>query len=642
MATLVRRAFHSRGALGDAAAKAICIEGCRRGGGHSCVAVAAYVKPLSFLPLPSRQANTTILRVRRCQPFLSHHLCGRVRQQCASICDMAIAERATQVPDSEDELFTSSPEVLPDGTIGQLDGTAEERPRDASSRAGGLDPLEETAAEHTANPRGDEQTTASADVRSPDSVARANQQYPNKLQVSHQHASSLTDTCDSSNQLSSVPTNSSSLHVFNGQKHTAETEPASRGDGKEPIIPDEESVLSPVVETANAASSRSGPNHQPPTTDGKLLNHSEHPIDSAYSEIAPPRNNSLDPPDTKDRDCSCPPSFSPTGLASSSNGHALRRSTTTDGASLTKQKIQYEVRKDTRPPEVSSSIPQDSIQSTVATVKDPTISLRKIVMEHPDRNSSMVTFKTPSTFEQQHVESTKKHDAEHSQFAVSADLAASLDSANEPAVQHESHISEAAHHGNVNVSSPEANALSLEAASVALQGLNEAQVDATIKVQDQDGGTVTGVGKETDAFPVSESVSKGAVKEPTADSVIQTPSSASSIAEDPQLTTVKTAQEITLAELKAKRAALMASLAPLPVVRDLLATSGASSQGSNAEPTEGEILTAAHQINKKHIKLLHEYNEIKDVGQGLMGLIADQRGVRIVDVQDDFGVDAKD
>jgi hypothetical protein len=189
---------------------------------------------------------------------------------------------------------------------------------------------------------------------------------------------------------------------------------------------------------------------------------------------------------------------------------------------------------------------------------------------------------------------------------------------------------------------PEANALSLEAASVALQGLNEAQVDATIKVQDQDGGTVTGVGKETDAFPVSESVSKGAVKEPTADSVIQTPSSASSIAEDPQLTTVKTAQEITLAELKAKRAALMASLAPLPVVRDLLATSGASSQGSNAEPTEGEILTAAHQINKKHIKLLHEYNEIKDVGQGLMGLIADQRGVRIVDVQDDFGVDAKD
>lgn len=40
----------------------------------------------------------------------------------------------------------------------------------------------------------------------------------------------------------------------------------------------------------------------------------------------------------------------------------------------------------------------------------------------------------------------------------------------------------------------------------------------------------------------------------------------------------------------------------------------------------------------KHIKLLHKYNEIRDVGQGLVGLIADQRGVRIVDVYEEFGV----
>ena len=40
----------------------------------------------------------------------------------------------------------------------------------------------------------------------------------------------------------------------------------------------------------------------------------------------------------------------------------------------------------------------------------------------------------------------------------------------------------------------------------------------------------------------------------------------------------------------------------------------------------------------KHIKLLHKYNEIRDIGQGLMGLIADQRGVRIVDVYEEFGV----
>ena len=45
---------------------------------------------------------------------------------------------------------------------------------------------------------------------------------------------------------------------------------------------------------------------------------------------------------------------------------------------------------------------------------------------------------------------------------------------------------------------------------------------------------------------------------------------------------------------------------------------------------------------KRHIRLLHEYNEIKDVGQGLMGLIADARGVRQVEVQREFGVGQAD
>lgn len=41
---------------------------------------------------------------------------------------------------------------------------------------------------------------------------------------------------------------------------------------------------------------------------------------------------------------------------------------------------------------------------------------------------------------------------------------------------------------------------------------------------------------------------------------------------------------------------------------------------------------------KAHIKLLHNYNEIRDVGQGLMGIIADNRGVQVRDVYRDFDV----
>lgn len=45
---------------------------------------------------------------------------------------------------------------------------------------------------------------------------------------------------------------------------------------------------------------------------------------------------------------------------------------------------------------------------------------------------------------------------------------------------------------------------------------------------------------------------------------------------------------------------------------------------------------------KQHIGLLHQYNEIKDIGLGLMGLIADARGVRLGEVLEEFGVGGKD
>ncbi|KAJ5765624.1 Swi5-domain-containing protein [Penicillium odoratum] len=45
---------------------------------------------------------------------------------------------------------------------------------------------------------------------------------------------------------------------------------------------------------------------------------------------------------------------------------------------------------------------------------------------------------------------------------------------------------------------------------------------------------------------------------------------------------------------------------------------------------------------QRHVRLLHEYNEIKDAAQGLMGLIADAKGVRVAEIHQEFGVDEKD
>jgi hypothetical protein len=114
----------------------------------------------------------------------------------------------------------------------------------------------------------------------------------------------------------------------------------------------------------------------------------------------------------------------------------------------------------------------------------------------------------------------------------------------------------------------------------------------------------------------------------------------------PELNTLaraKSSQELKLEELRAERAALIASLAALPSIQEMIDEDDTlSSQAFEGEPTEADIMAVANKIAKRHIKLLHEYNEIKDAGQGLMGLIADQRGVRIVEIQDEFGIGSND
>ncbi|KAI3547070.1 hypothetical protein CTAM01_14909 [Colletotrichum tamarilloi] len=52
----------------------------------------------------------------------------------------------------------------------------------------------------------------------------------------------------------------------------------------------------------------------------------------------------------------------------------------------------------------------------------------------------------------------------------------------------------------------------------------------------------------------------------------------------------------------------------------------------------------ASAVVAKHVKLLREYNQIKDVGQQLMGMVAEKRGVTVGSLYEtrEFGVGPKD
>ncbi|KAF2861860.1 hypothetical protein K470DRAFT_256407 [Piedraia hortae CBS 480.64] len=91
----------------------------------------------------------------------------------------------------------------------------------------------------------------------------------------------------------------------------------------------------------------------------------------------------------------------------------------------------------------------------------------------------------------------------------------------------------------------------------------------------------------------------------------------------------QTKLEDTLFDLKSQQAGLVAQVKGL-LGMDL-------SQDSSVED---EVVERANAVIKDHIARLKKYNEIKDIAQGLIGLIAEQRGVRIADVMADFDFEA--
>jgi len=112
----------------------------------------------------------------------------------------------------------------------------------------------------------------------------------------------------------------------------------------------------------------------------------------------------------------------------------------------------------------------------------------------------------------------------------------------------------------------------------------------------------------------------------------------------------------TLADLEAKRDAIIRTFPSYtskshPDMHGVASdTPKAQSESASEEPTEqpvtpqdtAEALLLARTTIKRHIRLLHGYNEIRDVGQGLFGILAEQRGVRIVQVMEEFGVGVDD
>ncbi|KAH0289192.1 hypothetical protein M436DRAFT_48423 [Aureobasidium namibiae CBS 147.97] len=112
-------------------------------------------------------------------------------------------------------------------------------------------------------------------------------------------------------------------------------------------------------------------------------------------------------------------------------------------------------------------------------------------------------------------------------------------------------------------------------------------------------------------------------------------SSKASSGRDTQLEALRVRQaalESTVAELLSQRASLINSTSPTLDTQE----------SEDAETRAKLAMDAANAKIKSQIKQLQQYNDIKDFGTQLMGLIAEKRGCRIGEVQEEFGINPDD
>ncbi|KAJ6264892.1 hypothetical protein Dda_1045 [Drechslerella dactyloides] len=108
----------------------------------------------------------------------------------------------------------------------------------------------------------------------------------------------------------------------------------------------------------------------------------------------------------------------------------------------------------------------------------------------------------------------------------------------------------------------------------------------------------------------------------------QQPSLSSTEQTDTTMHTQATAKELKIRDtLLAKIAALEAEQARI---------------NAQIQAITEQLENPAKETIQRHIKLLHDFNEIRDVGLHLLGMIADERGVGLKTVLGEFGVTEKD